>query len=89
MNKLVSIRALSKGKAGIREAGAGARRLHSSPVPRSDPHDHGGYLHASKMYDLSKVSKPKVAFWITTGVVSGLGLPFFAVWFSQKKAGLL
>jgi hypothetical protein len=40
------------------------------------------------MYDLSHASKWKYGIATFTFVTTGLGLPFFMVWYSQKKAGI-
>ncbi|KAK4529374.1 hypothetical protein CCYA_CCYA01G0231 [Cyanidiococcus yangmingshanensis] len=69
------------------------RNLSGSPVSRKAGHDeHNGpyaYLHASRMYDLSHASKWKYGLATFTFVATGLGLPFFMVWVTQKKAGLM
>jgi hypothetical protein len=41
------------------------------------------------MYDLSHASKWKYGVSMFLFVTTGLGLPFFMVWVTQKKAGIL
>ncbi|CAN8063624.1 unnamed protein product [Agarophyton chilense] len=68
---------------------ASTRAFHATPASRGA----GGYdyLHAKYMYQLRFKPAPKLltGLLIGGGVATGVGIPLFAVWFGQKKAGVL
>mmetsp|Transcript_17781 Transcript_17781/g.36894 ORF Transcript_17781/g.36894 Transcript_17781/m.36894 type:complete len:80 (-) Transcript_17781:611-850(-) len=65
------------------------RSIHSSSIVRGGHHE-PDYVHAKYMYNLrnERMSKPVAAAAVGGAVAFGIGVPFFAVWFSQKKAGV-
>ncbi|PXF41298.1 hypothetical protein BWQ96_08973 [Gracilariopsis chorda] len=67
----------------------GTRAFRATPAAQGA----GGYdyLHAPYMYQLRFKPAPKflTAVLIGGGVATGAGIPLFAVWFGQKKAGII
>lgn len=71
-----------------RTASQASRSMHTTAVRQGG---HGGdyeYLHAARMYSDQPKSKVKCGAAIFGGVAVALYIPYFAVQFSLKKAGL-
>eukprot|EP00238_Polyblepharides_amylifera_P005295 CAMPEP_0196574736 /NCGR_PEP_ID=MMETSP1081-20130531/4386_1 /TAXON_ID=36882 /ORGANISM="Pyramimonas amylifera, Strain CCMP720" /LENGTH=63 /DNA_ID=CAMNT_0041892845 /DNA_START=172 /DNA_END=363 /DNA_ORIENTATION=+ len=61
--------------------------MHASTSALGGAHE-PAYVHAKHMYNLGEMTNRKLKFGVAVSgaLVTGLGIPVFAVWFAQWKA---